>query len=128
MGSFETEITHWFQNLRNSIYKHERFTWINLSLSIIPSPVIAFIAILLAALQLYLCFKGKIPKSEKNILFVSLILGLINLILSSLLLIYLVNHGWGLWHMFNPFWWIYPLKQKLQNQDIVNVLTMVVVK
>ncbi len=108
MGAFETEIALWLQNLRKNIYKHERFTWINLALSIIPSPLIAFFAIFLAALQLYLCFKGKIPKSEKNILYISLFLGVINLILSSLLIIYLINHGWGLWHMFNPLWWLFP--------------------
>jgi len=83
MGAFETEVALWLNNLKQWIYRHERFTWINFALSIVPSPVAALLAIILACLQLCLCIKGRIPKSEKNILTVSLILAIINLALSS---------------------------------------------
>ncbi|NLX53217.1 MAG: hypothetical protein GXY72_14085 [Deltaproteobacteria bacterium] len=128
MGAFENEIMLWLHGLRQRMYKHERFTWINLALSIIPSPVTAFLAVLLAILQLYLCFRGKIPNTEKTILFISLLLGVLSFILSSFLLIYLVKNGWSLWHMINPLWWLFPLKQKLLNRDIINVVSAVTVK
>ncbi len=125
MGAFETEVALWLNNLKQWIYRHERFTWINFALSIVPSPVAALLAIILACLQLCLCIKGRIPKSEKNILTVSLILAIINLALSSLLVYFLAKKGWSLWHTFNPFLWLVPLKQKLFNDDFIYVLNLI---
>jgi|GEM_PF-1979678 len=122
MGAFENEIMLWLHNLRQWIYKHQRFTWINLALSIIPSPICGLLAIILACLQLYLYFKGKIPETEKIILFISLLCGIVNLILTTILLFYLVKEGSSLWYIFNPFWWIAPLKQKMYNNDMINVM------
>lgn len=121
MGAFEAEMALWLNNLKQWIYRHERFTWINFALSIVPSPVASLLAIILACLQLYLCQKGRIPKSEKSILTVSLIIGIINFTLSSFLLYFLVKKGWSLWHTFNPFLWIAPLKEKLFGNEFTYV-------
>lgn len=117
MGAFENEVILWLSDLKKWIYSHERFTWINLALSIVPSPIAGFLAVILAGLQLYLCIKGKIPKTEKLILTVALVLGLINFILSTILFIYLVKKGWSLWNSFNPFLWFFPLREKLFKGD-----------
>lgn len=122
MGAFENEIMLWLHNLRQSFYKHERFTWINLVLSIIPLPAFGLFAILLACIQLYLCSKGKIPKTEEYLLYLSLLFGIINLTLATIVIIYLVKEGWSLWQMFNPLLWLNPLKEKLLNRDTVNVI------
>ena len=119
MGAFENEIMLWLHNLRQWIYRHERFTWINLVFSIIPSPVCGLFAIILASLQLYLCSKGKIPKTEKMILLISLLLGFVNLILTSILIFYLIKEGFSFWHIFNPFLWFGPLNQKIFNHDTI---------
>jgi hypothetical protein len=121
MGSFETEVILWLNDFKKWIYSHERFTWINLALSIVPSPIAGLLAVILACLQLYLCLKGKIPQTEKRILIIALILGLINSIVSTILVIYLVKKGWSIWNTFNPFLWFFPLKEKLLRGNITYV-------
>jgi len=118
MGSFENEIMLWLHNLRQYIYRHERFTWINLVLSIIPLPAFGLLAILLACLQLYFCSKGKIPKTEKSLLSIALILGIVNFTLATFLLIYLAKEGWLFWNAFDPFLLLDIIKEKLFNRDI----------
>ncbi|HPM10826.1 MAG TPA: hypothetical protein PK941_10325 [Paludibacter sp.] len=121
MGAFENEVALWLNAFKRWIYSHERFTWINLALSIVPSPIAGFLAVILASLQIYLCIKGRIPQTENRILLVALVLGLMNFVLSTILVIYLVKKGWSLWNTFNPFLWFFPLKEKLFKGSITYV-------
>lgn len=105
-GSFEREVALWLDSLRVWIFSHEKFTWINLLLSVSPSPIAAVFSLVLAILQLTLCLKGRIPTAERSLLTVALICSLINCILAGFGIVYLAQKGWSFWHVINPFWWL----------------------
>lgn len=105
-GSFEREIEGWASDLRNWVFSHERFTWLNLILAISPSPIAALLGFGLAGLQLSLCSQGRIPRSERTLLVAALLLSLCNLILTIMAFRLLARGGLTLWQMISPFWWL----------------------
>jgi|SRR3989338_8607062 len=121
-SSLEKELALWIQNLTQNLklllYTHERFTWITLLLAVVPSPFTAIIAILLAMLQLVLYFKGKIPGSERNLLFLSLFIGIANFGVTIIIIKYLAKEGWATFQILNPFWLFKWLRQKLTPNDM----------
>jgi hypothetical protein len=105
-GSFEREVAAWLRKLVDWIHSHERFTWINLLMAISPMPLVAASGVVLAALQLTMCNQGKIPKTERRLLVISLLLGVINSTFAALLILYIAQTTWSYWHLWNPFWWM----------------------
>lgn len=121
MGSFETEVMSWVYNLRLTIQRHERFTWINLFLAITPSPPAGLMAIILATVQLILVSKNKIPESEKIILISALILGICNAAITSVAIYYLINTGATIWDTLNPLLWFKTLQHKIYPPETYDI-------
>jgi pilus assembly protein TadC len=103
-GAFEREVNLYLHRLAEWIRSHEKFTWINLALAISPSPITALAGVGLAIVQLIFISKNRIPSSEKKIIMVSLILGSLNCVLSSIAIFFLAFKGLSFWHFFAPTW------------------------
>jgi hypothetical protein len=105
-GAFEREVRSMLIRANFWIRSHERFTWINLLLSITPSPFTALAAIALAVMQLLLVNRRKIPSSEKPLLVTALIIGCINFMVSSLCVYLMAYNTFSIWEIFSPLWLI----------------------
>jgi len=105
-GSFEPEIEVWMHSIKTWVSSHERFTWMTLLLSISPSPFAAILGLTLASVQFALCSQGRIPPSERRLLTASLLLSSCNLVWMIFALWFLTKHGWTLWQILHPLWWL----------------------
>ena len=115
-GAFEREINSWAYGFVNWIRSHERFTWINLLICLVPTPLSSLFGVVLAIVQLILIHKGRIPSSEVNILKIALILGILNTIFTSFALIFLFSKGLSFGQYMNPLWLLEWIKQNLHMQ------------
>jgi hypothetical protein len=112
-GAFEREVRSMLMRTNFWIRSHERFTWINLLLSLLPSPFTAVAGIVLAGLQLSFVYRNKIPSSEKTLIAAALVIGCINLALSCLWLFVVATKAVSIWQLLSPFWFLDWLKQWL---------------